>query len=56
VYVQLSDNPKIVRRVGVEPTHTTVSEWLTETNRLLPPDKYYSYKETKFLPYLSISN
>ena len=31
----------LVRRVGVEPTHTTVSEWLTDTNRLLPPDKNF---------------
>lgn len=32
---------RLVRRVGVEPTHTTVSEWLTDTNRLLPPDKKF---------------
>ena len=28
----------LVQQVGLEPTHTTVSEWLTETNRLLPLD------------------
>lgn len=29
----------VVQQVGLEPTHTTVSEWLTDTNRLLPLDK-----------------
>lgn len=44
------DESSIVQQVGVEPTHTTVSEWLTETNRLLPLDSRYHRNRTYMQP------